>query len=185
MRLLSILAMSAACLFAAPPKVEKPFLSGGRVILHLEAGGYTLEASPDNSIRVICEGPEADRVRVEVDTHGREAEVEVRKTPRNHFHARIQVPARTDLKVKLSAGELDISGIEGHKDLYLRAGELRVAVPDPNAYRTVQASVLAGEIDARAWDRNKGGLFRSLELEGSGKYDLKAKVLAGEIGLRR
>lgn len=185
MRLLAATLCLSASLFAAPPVVEKSFASGGRVVLHLEAGGYTLEASPDDKIRVTCEGENSDQVRVNVSVRGTDGEVDVSHTPQNHFRARIQVPARCDLKVKMSAGELDIRGIEGHKDLYLRAGELRVAVPNPDAYRRVKASVLAGEINARAFGKNKGGLFRGLELEGPGTYDMKAKVLAGEIGFRR
>ncbi len=184
MRLLAALCLSAS-LFATPPSAEKPFAPGGRIVLHLEAGGYILEPSPDDKIRVTCEGPNADHVRIGLDTRGTTADVDVSHTPRNNFRARIQIPARSDLKVKMSAGELNIIGIEGHKDLYLRAGELRVSVPDPDAYRTVSASVLAGEINAKAFNKNKGGLFRGLELEGPGKYDLKAKVLAGEIGFRR
>lgn len=185
MRLLATALCLCASLCAAPPTVEKPFAPGGRVVLHLEAGGYVLEASPDDMIRVTCEGHESDHVRVDVTTHGKDGEVDVSRTPRNIFRARIQVPARCDLKVKMSAGELVIRGIEGHKDLYLRAGELQVAVPDPEVYRTVKASVLAGEINARAFGKNKGGLFRGLELDGPGQYHLKAKVLAGEIDFKR
>ncbi len=185
MRLLSILSLSAVTLLAAPPVTEKPFAAGGKVCLTLEAGGYTLEASPDDRLRVRCEGAEAEQVRVDIDTRGAEADIDVRRTPRGHFRAVIQVPERTDLTIRMTAGELKVRGIVGHKDIKLRAGELDLAVPDPDAYRTVKASVWAGEICASPWRSSKGGLFRSVALDGPGAYDLRAKLLAGQITFRK
>ena len=43
---------------------------------------------------------------------------------------------------------------------------------------------MAGEIQARAFGGHKGGLFRGFEWRGSGQYDLKARLSAGEIHLR-
>jgi hypothetical protein len=48
----------------------------------------------------------------------------------------------------------------------------------------VDAAVMAGEIQARAFGGHKGGLFRAFEWKGDGKYDLKARLTAGEIHLR-
>jgi hypothetical protein len=46
------------------------------------------------------------------------------------------------------------------------------------------ASVNSGELNARTFDVEKGGLFRSFERSGPGKYRLHAHVGAGELDLR-
>ena len=56
----------------------------------------------------------------------------------------IQVPARTDLCIRLNGGAISVSGIEGHKDIAISVGELRIAVGDPTTYRDVRSSVRIG-----------------------------------------
>jgi len=51
-------------------------------------------------------------------------------------------------------------------------------------YARVDASVNSGEINASAFDVEKGGLFRSFDQRGSGRYRLHAHVGAGQIDLR-
>jgi len=43
---------------------------------------------------------------------------------------------------------------------------------------------MTGSIEASAFDVSKGGLFRSFEQQGPGKYRLHAHVMTGEIDLR-
>ena len=51
-------------------------------------------------------------------------------------------------------------------------------------YRSVQASVTAGDLSARPFDVTKGGLFRSFSWQGQGKYSLTARLTAGDLTLR-
>ena len=103
--------------------------------------------------------------------------------PANEFHAVIEVPARTDLHLRLSAGELSIEDIVGDKDIRLHAGEVRVDVGNPATYRRVRASVWAGELRAEPFRRRTGGLFRSLDWRGDGEHDLRVRLKAGELRL--
>ena len=83
----------------------------------------------------------------------------------------------------MTAGDLEIVGIEGDKDVHLRAGDLSIEVGDPAAYKLVTGSVTAGDIDASPFGITKGGLFRSFTHEGKGRFSLRAKLWAGDLRL--
>jgi hypothetical protein len=183
------IAPAAAYAQAGVPEAtaQEKFVSAGTVRLHLEAGGYRIRPSEADNIAVICSARTPDRLRevkVEIKVAGSHANVYVTNTPNNNFNATIEVPRRSNLWVRLTAGELNVGNIEGDKDLELRAGQLTVAVPRPQDYGPRDASVTSGAIQASAFDVSKGGLFRSFRQQGPGKYRLHAHVTAGEIDLR-
>jgi hypothetical protein len=103
--------------------------------------------------------------------------------PRDKFSVEIDVPQRTDLYVSLSAGDLDVLGIEGNKDVSMWAGDMTIEVGDGKQYRQVDASVRFGEITPRPFGRSKGGILRSFHWSGSGKYSISAKLFAGDLKL--
>ena len=151
----------------------------------LSAGGYRITRSSDNHIRLrwsVRGDRKLRRVHAEADVDGTEATIVI-DGPNNNFQATIEVPARSDLTVRLSAGELSVEGIVGDKDIRLRAGELNIDVGRPEDYRHVEGSVWAGEINAAPFDVGTGGLFRSFEREGDGEYELRAVLRAGEFSL--
>jgi len=82
------------------------------------------------------------------------------------------------------AGQLDVRDETGDKDVALSFGQLKLDVGKAEDYGHVEASVNSGEINAAAFDVNKGGLFRSFDHNGPGKYRLYAHVGAGELDLR-
>ena len=83
------------------------------------------------------------------------------------------------------AGDLTLEGVTGDKDVELHAGNLVIAVGNAADYRRADASLMAGDLTAPAFDVEKGGLFRSFEKNNpGGKYLLHAHVAAGEITLR-
>src|SRR5882672_3120444 len=81
---------------------EKDFVSGGKVRITLESGGYDIHASSDDRIHVRWN--EASGARVKLTTNGQSAELRMENTPNNNFHATIEVPALTDLRIRLTAG---------------------------------------------------------------------------------
>lgn len=167
--------------------VQQPFASGGTVRLHLEAGGYTIRAaSSDNIVVTYPPNPngESKSVTVEIKAMASRADVYVRNTPHNNFSATIEVPRHSNLWARLSAGELTIEDVDGDKDIELWAGQINVDIPHPDAYGHRDASVLAGSVEASAFNVSKGGLFRSFRQEGSGKYRLHAHVTTGEVDFR-
>lgn len=105
---------------------EKDFVSSGKIEITLESGDYDIRASSDNRIHVRWN--EASGARVKLMTNGKSADLRVENTPHNNFHATIEVPALTDLRIRLTAGDLRVSGIKGDKDIEANAGNLNVSV---------------------------------------------------------
>ena len=160
--------------------------SGQRIRMDLSAGEYTIEGSPDERIRVqwsSSDPKKLDNVKVRFTTERSSVTLETDHTKKTRVV--IYVPARSDLHVRLCAGELSVSGIEGHKDIALSAGELHVAVGDPVVYRDVRSSVRIGEINAEPFHIKKGGFFRGFKATGEGNYLLRARVGVGEVTLAR
>jgi hypothetical protein len=185
--LVGALAVVAAAAQTTTPasSLEQPFSAGGRVRMDLSAGEYEITGSPDNRIRLDWDveyGDRLDEVDNRLTVRGAEARVST-DGPNGQFRVRIQVPAQSNLHVRLTAGELAIKGIEGDKDVELHAGELEIDVIRPDDYSRVDAGVWAGEIDATPFRISKEGLFRSFDWSGKGKYRLHAHLKAGELRL--
>src|SRR5262249_13201113 len=104
--------------------------------------------------------------------------------PSSHFSVEIQVPNRSDLYIRFTAGELRMEGIEGNKDVEAHAGEIHIDVGRPESYSRVDASLWAGEVHASPFGIQKEGLFRSFDWKGQGRYRLHAKLKAGEIWMQ-
>ena len=165
--------------------VERAVVHGGQIFMDLSAGGYDIQGVDEPRIRVrwnTANPADMDDVDVEVGVEGKAARIDT-DGPSDNFHVEVQVPKRSDLTVRLSAGEITIRGIEGHKDVSAWAGELKIGIGQAAQYRSADASVTAGEIDAAPFSATKGGLFRSFRQDGRGKYDLKVRLTAGKIVL--
>jgi hypothetical protein len=81
-------------------------------------------------------------------------------------------------------GQLEITDITGDKDVQLHAGELILGVGNPADYSRVDASVNSGGLEAPPFGEDHGGLFRSFQKTGNGKYKLRAHVGAGDLTMR-
>lgn len=163
--------------------VVKDFVSGGKVEIELESGGYDIQPSADNRIRVRWNEASGKGVKVKLTADGKSAVLKVEDTP-NHFHATIEVPAETDLRIHMTAGALTVSGIRGDKDIDGNAGDVIVDVGKSRDWGQVDASVTAGDLSAPAFAASTGGLFRSLHWKGPGKYRLRVSLTAGSVNLR-
>jgi hypothetical protein len=178
---LSLMPMSLRAQTSGSP-AEKDFVSGGKVKITLESGDYDIRASADNRIHVRWN--EASGARVKLATNGKSADLRVENTPHNNFHATIEVPALTDLRIRLTAGDMRVSGIKGDMDIEANAGDLNISVGSSSDWGDVDASVTAGDIHAPAFRAAKGGLFRSLNWKGPGKYRMHVHLTAGDVNLR-
>jgi len=163
--------------------VEKDFVSGGKIEITLESGDYHVRASSDGRIHVRWNEASARGVRVKLTANGKSADLRVENTPHNNFHATIEVPALTDVRIRLTAGNLEMAGIKGDKDIEANAGNLNISVGSSNDWGDVDASVTAGDLHAPAFQAATGGLFRSFKWKGPGKYKLHAHLMAGDINL--
>ena len=194
MRRLTILFAALMCTamvaFAADTRpeaqVQHAFPAGGRVYFDLSPGGYTIRASDSDQITVVYHASSEAQLRsvkATIQITGSIARVSVSNTPHNNFSAEIEVPRQSGLKVRMFAGEVIVDGVQGDKDVQVTTGRIEIRIPHPDEYGDREASVSAGSIEASAFDVSKGGLFRSFEQSGRGKYRLRAHVTTGEIDL--
>lgn len=174
----------ASC--AAPFKV--PFRHGAELRLDLRAGDIEISGTDEATIRVDCELKEHERakdVSIDFEDNSKYGRLRIRGGPNGEVRLRIRVPKESNLIVRCTAGDLDVTGIRGNKDVSLRAGDLTIDVGNPEDYAFAEASVTAGDVDARAFGVHKGGLFRKFKHQNSaGKYNLRASLWAGDIKLR-
>jgi hypothetical protein len=165
-----------------PVRVDFP--SGGSLKLDLCSSGAKIVGVEKDEIRVAygsTEDKDLSKVTVRVKTSGSKGTVEVEHCPNDNFRITVEVPRTVELYVRMTAGQLDVKGITGSKDLELSAGQLNVEVGRVEDYASVDGSVTTGEVDAPVYNVNKGGLFRSFERKGPGRYRLHAHVGAGQL----
>src|SRR5258708_4392733 len=178
---LATLAALPLCLPVLAQDTERHFVSGGKIDLQLESGGYEIQPSGDNRIHITCSGPRSEQAKVVINTNGNHADLRVSNPPHNNFHATIEVPSSADLTIHMTAGELRIGEISGNKDLSLRAGNLEVKINDPADYARVEASVNAGDLHAPAFGGSTGALFPSFNCTTKVKYILPPPLLTAHM----
>jgi hypothetical protein len=168
-----------------PFQVDYP--SGSQLSLRLRSGDIRVVGKDNNQISVRVEARDTERardVRVFFERFDNSAELRVSGGPKNDLKIIVDVPKNTGLFVRMPAGQLEISEVTGDKDVQLHAGELILHVGDPAAYSHVDASVTSGGLEAPPFHEDHGGLFRSFQKSGNGKYRLHAHVGAGDLTLR-
>jgi len=166
---------------------DADFPSGGRLCMHIRSGDLKIVGSDENKIKIRYWGKNARRaedVKISLRTVGGTGELRVHGGPRNDFQIEIRVPRISDLYLRMPAGEAQVDGIVGNKDVEIHAGDLRLQVGPPDGYAFANASVLAGDLDAGPFGVTKDGLFRSFHHQGPGRYTLYAHVGAGDLTLR-
>ena len=164
---------------------ERPFALGGKVAMDLSAGDYTIQPGREDRILVRWETRSADEaagVRIDIRRNGSAATLTT-KGPHNNFRVVVEVPAHTDLRVDLSAGDLKIHGISGNKDVGSWAGDIDIDIGDAKEYASIDVAVKAGDINARPLNVSKGGLFRSFTWKGPGRNTLRVRLTAGDLKL--
>jgi hypothetical protein len=168
-----------------PFQVDYP--SGSQLSLHLRSGDVRVVGKGDNKVSVRVEASNMEKareVRVVFERFENSAELRVSDGPKNNLEIIVEVPKATGLFLRMPAGQLEISDVTGDKDVQLHAGELILHVGNPEDYSHVDASVTSGGLEAPPFHEDHGGLFRSFQKSGNGKYRLHAHVGAGDLTLR-
>ena len=163
------------------------FPSGSNLRLHLRSGEFRIVGRDDNKIAVHFNGRNADNARdltVRFRRSDDDADLRIFGGPKNNLEITIEVPSSSKLFVRMPAGDLSVEGVSGDKDVELHAGDLTIAVGNAADYSHVDASVVTGDLEAAPFGESHGGLFRSFEKHGTGKYKLHAHVGAGDLTLR-
>lgn len=92
----------------------------------------------------------------------------------------LRVPVRSNLHVRLSAGDVSIDPVEGSLDVETHAGDIRIKLPEHLDLGMVDASTHAGDVNA-PFGKPHGWIGGKLDYDGGGKYQIHAHTLAGDI----
>ena len=162
---------------------DKAFVSGGKVDIHLDAGDYEVRAAADNHVRVTMTGRTGDAT-VDVAVDGTHADVTVRHTSHTNFKCIVEVPKVSDVAIRLSAGDLEVGPIAGSKDIESTAGDMRIAVGNPDDYASVDASVSVGDLSGGPFGGASGEFIsHSIKKTGKGRRTFRAHLGAGDLKL--
>lgn len=154
--------------------------------IELGSGDYQIVASGSDSIAVVYDDSNVDatrNVKVQIDSGHGQNHLKI-AGPKSNFHAVIEVPRKTDLRVRMSAGGLSIGDVEGNKDIEMLAGNLELNSLHPQDYAQADFSVRIGDVHAPLPKLARSGLSRSFKTSGPGKYRLHAHVGVGDLMLR-
>ena len=100
--------------------VQEKFVTGGSIRMHLSSGGYTIRGTDSDEIAITFSCKNYARlkdVKVKFKANKNAADLWLQNTPQSNFQATIEVPRRSNLWVRLSAGQVEIGGVEGDKDV--------------------------------------------------------------------
>jgi hypothetical protein len=161
--------------------------SGSHLRLRFRSGDFRVLGRGDNKIAVRLDGKNAysaQDLTVRFKRSGNDTDLRIYGGPRNGLQVTVEVPASSMLFVRMPAGELNVEGVSGDKDVELHAGDLSIAIGSASDYARVDASVITGGLEAPPFGESHGGLFRSFEKHGTGRYNLHAHVGAGDLTLR-
>jgi len=159
----------------------------GQLRLHVRSGEIRIVGSDDGKIAVDLTGKNVDKIQnvtARLTCTQAVADLHISGGPKNELLITIHVPKSVDLYARIPAGEVTVEEIAGNKDVEMHAGELTIYVGKVGDYGHVDASVHAGEVDAKIFGDNKGGLFRTVSKDANGQYRLHAHVGSGQLTLR-
>jgi hypothetical protein len=163
------------------------FPSGGQLKMRIRSAEIHIVGSDESKIAIHIggkQGSDSDDVKAHFERIGDSGELRVTGGPSNEVTITVQVPRSSNLKVHIFAGAVEIKDIQGDKNIELGAGDLTIDVGNAADYFHVEASVTSGAIEAEPFGESRGGLFRSFEKSGNGKYKLIAHVGAGDLTLK-
>ena len=172
-------------------KVNAAFQSRANLVIESQPAGLHIVGTDEKTIRVSCTAGDEDNAQ-HVHLHftstpnGGHLSIEGTHLRQgdNSLEVKIEIPRRTNLRVHMFAGEVRIEELKGNKDIDLGAGQITIASIHDGDYRSVNASVSVGEVQARAFGADKGGFFRNFTRRNlQGEYQLYAHVATGEIDL--
>jgi hypothetical protein len=167
--------------------LEADFPSGGRLQMQIRSAEVHIVGTAENKVTVTVSGSngsESDDIQARFERSGDFGSLRVTGGPSSKVTIDVRVPRNTNLKVRVFAGYVEVKDIQGDQNFDLGAGVLTIEAGDTANYARVEASVTSGSIQAAPFGETRGGLFRSFEKSGAGKYKLIAHVGAGDLTLK-
>jgi hypothetical protein len=155
-----------------------------RVSIESSAGAVDVVGGETGNVEVTVDGeePSSRGTRVSIDQNRFPVRVKIDNIPQG-AQVKVTLPSDAGLAMNMSAGRLRISGMRGDVAAVLRSGEMIISLKDSRRFGHAEGSVLAGEIRAPVFNREKGGLFRFFRWNGDGANTLDAHVTTGRMVL--
>jgi ketosteroid isomerase-like protein len=164
------------------------FGPAGQVDLHVRYGDVHIVAGDDSHLAIsyTMHSAHADfipKVEPHFEVKGGKAVLTLNAPRNGSTEVDLKVPSRTDIYVRLQAGDIRLGPIAGNKDLETHAGDIEVDLVDQESYGPVDASTHAGDVVA-PFGKPHGWIGNSLSYQGTGSYRMHAHTLAGDITFR-
>ena len=168
--------------------LEAPSRSRALLSVDSEPAGLEIVGTDRAAIRVTCtarDEEEAQRIHLRFSGSQDNGTLTIiGSSHQSNLQVRIEVPRKTSLRVKMSAGQVKVEEVAGDKDIELYAGQVSISSGRLWDYRRVHVSVDIGDVHAQVYGAEKGGFFRTFSKESSGgEYSLHAHVMTGQIEL--
>ena len=164
-----------------------PVEAGMRLAIDSKPAELDVEGTDAREMRITCTLNDTERageVRIRFHARDGKGKLTISGGPSNNVHLVIQIPHQTHLLMRMPAGAVHVKDVTGDKDVDVHAGELTITGVNPQEYRSIDASVDIGEVQASAFSVDKGGFFRSFKRStGEGLYRLDAHIITGSIRL--
>ena len=164
------------------------FVQGGSINMHIRSSAIDIVGVDRTDLKITCDLEDDNQRRnitIRFRANGYSGNLDITGGPSNNTRFRIEIPAKSNLFVRMSAGDAEIRGVTGDKDVELYAGDLTITGVKASDYKSADASVTAGDLVASPFNVTKDGLFRSFNARNStGKYKLHAHLMAGDLIIR-
>ncbi|MBS1802953.1 MAG: hypothetical protein JST28_06270 [Acidobacteria bacterium] len=172
-------------------KLSAPLRARSLLEIASRPAGLEIVGTDEETIRVTCDTHNSDetnaeRIRLRFSPNATGGKLKIEGEHLRHGNGaqiRIEVPKKTSLMVRMFAGEVKTEQVSGDKDISVGAGQITISNHNWD-YRSVDASVSIGQVNAPMYSANKGGFFRGVNKSTQdGEYRLHAHVTTGQIDL--
>ncbi|HYG98402.1 MAG TPA: hypothetical protein VD837_04670 [Terriglobales bacterium] len=169
----------------APSEVSRSFAPGGTVRIDLSRGNVEVIGRAGGTVVARC--VESCEAALHLSPDG-DARIWTDTPAGSTFGSGpkyvIEVPEVSDVSIHLAAGNLDLNGVKGSKDIVLNAGNATLAIGRADDYGRVSLKVTAGTLSAGPWSAYAAGLVQNVSRSGEGQYSLRAVVNAGNLTIK-
>jgi hypothetical protein len=170
--------------------LSSPLHSRSVLTVESRPAGLEFAASDDEMVHVTCSSSDADlaqHIHLKFSRSASDSKLVVDGGHINNhgnLKIRVEVPRKTNLQIRMPAGEVKIEDIVGDKDVEIHAGHILIASREVWRYKKLDLSVSIGSLNAPAYGVKDGGFLHTLKQETTdGEYRLHASVGTGEIEL--
>ena len=169
--------------------LDTPLHARASLTIDSRAAALEIAGTDKESIHVICTADDMAtaqhvKLRFSGTADGGDLTVTGHYGKNNNLRIRVEVPRKLNLRVSMDAGEVKVEEIAGDKDIRLYAGQITISSSHEWDYRSIEASVVIGQVSAPPFGVDKGGFFRTFSRkDDNGQYRLDAHVLTGQIDL--